>query len=147
MDKLIWIIVALIAGAILPLQAGLNSKLARTIDNPVYASLISFIIGTLSMTIYVIGTRQTIVLSNLKNVSWYTWIGGVLGAFYVTTIVYLFPKLGPGLTFGLIVAGQMGLTIYLEHFNVLVSNPHPINFMRLFGMLLIVIGVIIVQKF
>jgi transporter family-2 protein len=55
--------------------------------------------------------------------------------------------LGPGLTFALIVAGQMLFTVVLEHFNVLVAQPHPMNFPRLIGVLLVIAGAIIIRKY
>jgi len=45
MNKLIWTILALLAGAFLPIQAALNSKLGRAINSPVYPSAISFVVG------------------------------------------------------------------------------------------------------
>ena len=70
-----------------------------------------------------------------------------MGAFYVTVVILAYPHLGPSLTFGLIVAGQMIISAVMEHFNVLVANPTPINLYKIIGLALIVVGVIIVRKF
>jgi len=53
----------------------------------------------------------------------------------------------PGLTFGLVVAGQMLLSLVLEHFNILVAQQSPINAMKVLGMALVVVGVIIIRKY
>ena len=45
--KLLWYFIAFVAGSFLPIQAGLNSNLGKAITSPVYASMISFIIGVL----------------------------------------------------------------------------------------------------
>lgn len=147
MDKLLWILLALLSGAFLPVQAGINAKLGRAAASPVYASLISFIVGTIGLLAYILLTRQTVSLSGLREAPSYTWIGGLLGAFYVTVIILAFPKLGPGLTFGLIVAGQMLVSVILEHNNVLVAQQNPINLMKLLGIALIVTGVVIIRKY
>jgi transporter family-2 protein len=147
MTKFIWIILALVSGAFLPLQAALNTKLGKTVGSPLHASLISFLIGSAGLALYILLTRQTASLTALKSAPVYVWIGGLLGACYVTAIILLFPKLGPGLTFGLVVAGQMTLAAFLEHFNILVSQPHPISFIRIVGILLIIVGVILVRFF
>jgi len=147
MTKFIWIILALVSGAILPLQAALNTKLGKTVGSPLHAALISFLIGSAGLVLYVLLTRQTASLTGLKSAPLYVWIGGLLGACYVTATILLFPKLGPGLTFGLVVAGQMILAAFLEHFNILVSQPHPISFIRIAGILLIIAGVILVRLF
>jgi transporter family-2 protein len=147
MNKVIWIIMAFLSGAFLPIQAGLNVKLGKAGASPVYASLISFIIGAAALALYVILTRETFSFAGLKTAPLYSWVGGILGAFYVTVIILSFPKLGPGLTFGLVVAGQMFISVLLEHFNILVAKPHPINYMRIIGILLVVAGVLIIRKF
>jgi transporter family-2 protein len=74
-------------------------------------------------------------------------LGGLLGAFYVTIIVLAFPRLGPALTFGLVVAGQMIMSLLLDHFNILVAQAQPINWWKLFGVALIISGVIVIRKF
>jgi transporter family-2 protein len=147
MDKLIWIIIALLSGAVLPIQAGLNARLGTATQNPVYASAISFVVGTIALIAYILVTRQTISLSGAKELPFYIWLGGLLGAFYVTAIVLLFPKLGPGLTFGLVVAGQMIVSILLDHYNILVTQQTPISYMKVLGIVLIVAGVVIIRKF
>ena len=147
MSKLIWILLALLSGAFLPIQGGLNTKLGKAVANPVYASMFSFVIGALALISYIIVTRQTISWAGIKDAPNYIWLGGLLGAFYVTIIVLAFPILGPGLTFGLVVAGQMIVSVLLEHFNILVAQQNPISFMKVIGIVLVVAGVIIIRKF
>jgi transporter family-2 protein len=147
MNKLTWIVLTLLAGALLPIQAGLNAKLGKAAASPSYAALISFLVGTLGLIIYILVTGQTLSWTGLKNAPVYTWFGGLLGAFYITVMVLAFPQLGPGLTFGLIVAGQMLVSVLLDHYNVLVSQPNPVSYMRILGVLLVVTGVIIIRKY
>ena len=145
--KITWYIIALISGAFLPIQAGLNSRLGRAIDNPVYASMISFVVGAATVGFYILLTKQPVSWAGIKSAPANVWLGGALGAFYVTAIILSFPRIGPALTFGLLVAGQMIISVLLDHFNVLVTQHHPLNWWRIFGITLIVIGVVIVRKF
>jgi transporter family-2 protein len=147
MDKIIWILMVAIAGALLPVQAGLNAKMGKEIASPVWASLISFVVGAIALMIYVAATKNSFQLSGFKTVPAYTWVAGALGAFYVTVVVLAFPRLGPALTFGLIVAGQLLISLFLDHFNILVHQQHSINIYRIIGMLLIVGGVVLIRKF
>ena len=147
MGKVIWIVLTLVAGAFLPIQAGLNTRLGKAIASPVYASLISFFVGLVGLLIYILITRQTVSFSGIKDSPGYIWIGGLLGAFYITVIIFAFPVLGPGVTFGLIVAGQMVVSILLAHFNILVVHQSSISFLKIFGVLLIVAGVIIIRRY
>jgi transporter family-2 protein len=147
MDKLIWIFLTLLAGAFLPIQAGLNARLGKAADSPVYAAMFSFLVGALGLILYILLTRQTISWAGVRAAPLSLWAGGLLGAFYVTVIVLAFPRLGPGLTFGLVVAGQMVISLMLEHFNILVANPSPINYMKVLGIALIIAGVVILRRF
>lgn len=147
MNKIIWVALALLSGAFLPIQAGLNSKLGKTLESPVYAALFSFVVGTVALLAYVLVTRQSLSWAGVKEAPNYIWLGGLLGAFYITVIILAFPVLGPGLTFGLIVAGQMVTSILLEHFNILVAQQNPFSYMKLLGITLVVAGVIIIRKY
>lgn len=147
MDKIIWIIAVIISGAILPVQAGLNAKMGKAIESPVMAALVSFSVGTIALLIYAGLTKSTFQADGLKNVPWYTWLAGAIGAFYVTVVLLAFPKLGPALTFGLIVGGQLLISLFLDHFNILVAQQHSINVYRVLGMILIVAGVVMIRKY
>lgn len=147
MNKIIWIALAFLSGAFLPIQAGLNAKLGKAAESPVYASILSFLIGTLGLITYILLTKQSVSWAGVREAPAHVWLGGLLGAFYVTVIILAFPKLGPGLTFGLVVAGQMIISILLEHFNILVAQQNSISLMKLLGVLLVVAGVIIIRKF
>jgi len=145
--KPIWIIVALLAGSFLPIQAGLNARLGKAIESPIQASLVSFIVGGLALLSYILIARQQVSLVGLKSAPVYLYVGGVLGAFTITGIVLAFPKIGPAMTFGLVVTGQMVISVLLDQFNILVSQQQSINTWKVFGIALIVTGVIVIRKF
>ena len=147
MTKLVWILLVLIAGSLLPIQAGLNARVGKEIQNPVWASLFSFLVGLIVMIGYVLITNQKMNVAGVSNIPVTYWAAGVMGAFYVTVIVMAFPKIGAGLTFGLIIAGQLTVSLLLDHFKLLVQEQHSINIYRAIGLLLIVSGVIILRKF
>lgn len=145
--KITWMIIALLSGAFLPIQAGLNTRLGKAVESPVHASLISFVVGALAVLLYSLLTKQPVTWTGLRTAPAYVWAGGLLGAFYVTSIILAFPRIGPALTFGIVVAGQMFMSVLLDHFNILVAQPHPVNVWKLLGIALIVTGVVIIRKF
>jgi transporter family-2 protein len=137
MGKLIWIVVAFFAGAFI----------GKQVKSPMHASLFSFTIGTVLLLSYVLVTRQTISWEGVKSAPWYAWLGGLIGAYCLTAILLTMPKLGPGLTMGLLVAGQMIISVLLEHYGILVGQQHPISFLRVLGVVLIVGGVVLIRVF
>jgi len=125
----------------------MNARLGKAVESPVHASMFSFVVGAVGLVAYILGTRQTVSWSGVKEAPGYVWLGGLLGAFYVTTIILAFPKLGPGLTFGLVVAGQMIMSVLLEHNNILVAQQNPISWMKIVGIALVIAGVAIIRKY
>ena len=146
--KVAWVLLVFICGALLPLQAGLNTRLGKSIDSPIYASLFSCMVGALVVGCYLLFAKQSFSWNGLKSASPYSWLGGgVLGAVYITATMLALPRIGMALTFGLVVAGQVLMAVLLDHLNVLVAEQHSINIWRLMGISLIIAGVVIVRKF
>jgi len=144
----ILILLAVVAGAMAPLQAATNNRLAIVVDSPVLSALVSFVIGTLTLLIYIVASGTP--LSNLglmKEAPPVAWIGGVLGAIFVTVTVLLLPKLGVAMTFSLVIAGQMLITLVIDHFGLLGVPVKEISLARILGVLLIVAGTILIRKF
>lgn len=143
-----YVIVAIIAGALLPVQAGLNAKMGKAVGDPIFAALISFVIGSIGLIVYGLFTKMDFSqISNAGSVDWTVWIAGLLGAFYVSAIIILVPKIGAALTFGLIVTGQLGISLTLDHFGLLGLPVHIINWQRIVGILFIVGGVLLIRNF
>jgi bacterial/archaeal transporter family-2 protein len=147
MKDIFWIVLTLAAGCFLPIQAGLNTRLGKVTGNAVYAALVSFAVGAVALIIYIIVTRQQGSLTGAKTAPFIDWMGGIIGAFYVTVTILAFPKIGPAMMFGLVVAGQMIMSVVLDHTNTLVAAQHSFNLYRLLGIALIIGGVVILRKF
>jgi len=146
MNKIFWVLLAFMAGAVLPIQAGLNAKLGKAGSSAIHASMISFAIGLLGLILYILITQQNVSIAGLKATPIHVWLGGVFGAFYVSVVILAFPHLGPGLTFGLIIAGQLIISLLLEHFNILVAQASSLNIYKIAGAALIILGVVIIKK-
>ena len=132
----------------MPTQAATNNRMAEAVGSPVMAALISFFVGTIALFVYAIGTGSTITsLAAARNAPPVAWAGGLLGAFFVTATVALLPRLGVAMTFSVIIAGQMVVTLVIDHFGLLGVPVKEISFARIAGMLLITAGVILIRKF
>jgi bacterial/archaeal transporter family-2 protein len=145
--QLIWYLMALLAGVALTLQAALNAKMGRAVASPVIAAMLSFVVGTLALLGYLLAQRTPLTqLRGAAQADYYVWLAGVLGAFYVASVVVLTPRFGPALTFGLVVAGQLGVSLLLEHFGWLGLPLHPLSWLRLAGLLLILTGIWLIRQ-
>jgi transporter family-2 protein len=86
-------------------------------------------------------------LANIKDAPPVAWLGGLLGAFFVATAVILAPRIGVAMTFSLIVAGQMLITLVLDHFGFLGLPVKEISLARIGGALLVIAGVVVIRRF
>lgn len=141
------LLMAFLAGMVLPVQFAVNTQLRNAIGSPFTASAISFLVGTLALSLLVILMKQPIMWKQALSSPAWIWIGGLIGAFYVFATVILMPKLGAGTTVAWILAGQVIASIIIDHFGLFYVTTHAISFERIIGALLIIIGVILVQKF
>ena len=143
-----FIILAVLAGMMMPTQAAVNNKLAGAVGSPILAAFISFLVGTIALFLYI--AASGIPFGNLfsaKDASIVAWTGGLLGAFFVAATVTLVPRLGVALTFSLLIAGQMLVTLVIDHFGLLGVPVKEANLPRLLGITFITIGVILIRKF
>lgn len=147
--EIIYLLLAVAAGATAPIQAGINGQLKGSwAGDPVLASLVSFLVGTVTLIAYILATRVPVPpLSTMGQAQWWHWSGGVLGAFFVTMTILLAYRLGGTTLFALVVAGQLAASLALDHFGLLGYPVHPISLPRLAGVALLVAGVVLIRKF
>ena len=143
-----FIILAILAGMAMPTQAVINSKLADSTGNPILAAFISFAVGTVALFLYILLTGIPLSdLATAKNAPPVAWIGGFLGAFFVSVMATIVPRTGVALTFSIAIAGQMLITLLIDHFGWLGVAEKPINLMRVLGAVLITGGVVLIRRF
>ena len=144
----LYLLIALLAGAMMPTQAATNNKMAAFVESPVLAAFISFFVGTVALLAYLLLTGIPLAnIAGAREAPAIAWVGGLLGAFFVAASVALVPKLGVALTFSLIIAGQMIVTLVIDHFGLLGVDVRPVNWARIAGILLITGGVVLIRRF
>ena len=147
-SQLIYILFAILAGAVLPLQAGLNVQLGKSVQQPIFAAFASFLIGTIGLFIYLLIIKFDFTsIPQTKNASFWVWAAGILGAFYVAAVIVLAPKLGTALTFSLVVAGQMIISIIFDNYGLFGLPVKQINWQRLLGVAFLITGVLLIRRF
>jgi transporter family-2 protein len=143
----IFLLLALLAGAALPVQFAVNSELRGAVGGPVTAAAISFLVGTLALAAAVVIARQeTPTLGGATQAPWWAWTGGLLGAFLVAASIILTPRLGAATTVTLVIAGQILTSIVLDHFGLLNLPVHVVTFPRIGGAVIMMIGVVLVLR-
>ena len=143
-----YLLLALAAGAMLPFQAGINAELAHWVNSPFRAAFVSFLVGTLVLLVVAALVFKPLPSwTRLGDAPWWVWLGGALGAIYVTGAIISAPKLGAATLVALVVAGQALASLAVDHFGWVGFEENPISVGRIGGMLLIAAGVVLVRIF
>ncbi|MBD0289809.1 MAG: DMT family transporter [Thermoleophilia bacterium] len=142
------LVLALAAGAVLPLQAGINAELARWIGGAPRAAFVSFLVGALALVLVSLAaTRGLLASDRVGAAPWWVWVGGLLGAFYVLGAIVAAPRVGAVVLVAAVVAGQALASLVLDHFGWAGFTPHAISPGRVVGMVLVGVGVALVRVF
>jgi transporter family-2 protein len=143
-----YVLLAIVAGAILPIQLGVNSTLRHAIGSPIVAALISFAVGTACLLAYALATRaEWPTAQMLGRLPPWAWVGGALGAVYVATAILVAPKLGAANVVSLTIAAQLFASLLLDHYGLIGFAQHGINTARVIGALLLVAGTVMIVKY
>jgi bacterial/archaeal transporter family-2 protein len=137
-----------LAGAMLPVQFGINAQLADWVGSPLRATLVSFGVGTVALlAATLVFVRGWPGGERLGEAPWWVWLGGLLGAFYVLGSVVTAPKLGAATLVAVILAGQAVASLLVDHFGWVGFEENPVTPGRLVGMALVAVGVALVRAF
>ncbi|WP_394995980.1 DMT family transporter [Emticicia sp.] len=145
--NIILYILAFLCGVTNSTQSGVNAELRKSINNPIFAAIISFSTGLLGLILITPFFKESVpTLTTLKSLEWWKLTGGILGAFFVTTVILSVQKIGSANMIALIVAGQLLTAMLFDHFGILGFKLHQISGWRIAGGLLIVVGVYLIVK-
>jgi transporter family-2 protein len=137
---------AAMAGVLVGLQAPVNSRLGKSVGS-VQAATFSFVVGTVALalvaTIFYGGLGS--FSQAVKAPAW-AWIGGLLGAVYVTVAIVTVRTLGvSGLT-ALVICGQLAAAVVIDRFGLLGIAKQSLGAARIVGLVLLVVGALLVVR-
>jgi transporter family-2 protein len=147
METFLLVLLGLLAGAGIPVQASLNSALRHHLGRPEWATLANFGVGFMAMALVLAVQRVPLpAAGRVAAAPWWTWTGGALGAFFVFATVVLTPKLGVASSLAVILAGQLVSSLLLDQAGVLGLATRQITPGRLAGVALLAAGAFLVQR-
>jgi bacterial/archaeal transporter family-2 protein len=144
-ERTIYLLAALAGGAVLPVQVALNTLLRRYVGEPMQVTFISYVAGALASLVICFLARYPLPAAAVLNqTSWWMWIGGCLGTFYVWSTIFATPKIGAALALALTIAGQMIAALFLDHYGAVGLTRYAASPTRIAGVVLVVLGVSLV---
>ena len=137
---------AVLAGALVALQAPTNAMLARAVGSPVNAAFVSFGVGfvALALAAFALGVRPN--GEAVRGLPWYAWTGGLYGAVFVAIAAFAAPRIGVTLFLTAAIAGQLAIALILDRVGAFGVPVQEISWTRIAGVLLVLAGAWLVQQ-
>jgi transporter family-2 protein len=144
----VWLmVIAVVIGAGLSVQVGLNAQVRHYLGDPGLAALGNFLVGTVAIVIYLLLMRTSWpTAAAVRAVPPVNWLGGLFGATYVAAAAFLAPRLGSAPLLALLIGGQLLMSLVLDHFGWIGFAPHEMSVWRALGAALLVAGVVLIVR-
>lgn len=147
-NQLLFILLSLLAGAMIPFQSAMNAQLGKSLQSPYYSALTVFVVAFIGLAIYILAARySTPSGSQFAAAPKWSYLGGIFGGTYILLIVICAPKLGIGNVTVVVLLGQIIAAVFIDQFGLLNAMVHRITWQRLLGVALMIAGVYLVRKF
>ncbi|GAB3204006.1 transporter family-2 protein [Pontibacter aydingkolensis] len=143
-----WIILLpILAGVAVATQTAINGQLRVIVGSPLVAALISFSVGTLVLITLVLVTRQEIpAISQLSGTAWYKYMGGLLGVFFITSVIVSVQRMSVANLLALVVTGQLVTALLFDHFGALGVKQSSLTLTRALGAIALILGAYLINK-
>jgi bacterial/archaeal transporter family-2 protein len=147
LETLFLALLAMAMGTLFPIQAAANSQLGRLLGGPVAATTVSFTVGLLVLVVINAAVfRQFPRLSDvLAAPLWLLFIGGAIGAAFLSANVYIAPKLGAAATLCFVIAGQIASALLIDRLGLFAFDVRHLSLGRVAGALLVLAGAMLVR--
>lgn len=142
-----YIFVAVLAGAMLPLQGSLNARLGRALGSAFWAAGVSAALTALLLVAAgVLVTRSLPKTEGLTALPLWAWLGGVCGFFIMAGITLAAPRLGAAGMVAFVVAGQVVFSMIIDRFGLFGMTPQPISPQLLIAAGLFLSGAVLITR-
>jgi bacterial/archaeal transporter family-2 protein len=147
MNNQLLIILTLITGALIPIQAAANAACSKATGNPILAAFITLSTGLIAIILYMVISKTPLPeIATLKSVHPINFTAGLIVAIYLIIITFITPRLGVGSSIGLIITGQIIGAITIDHYGFFNTMIRTVDFKRVLGTLFMIIGIYLVMK-
>ena len=143
------LVLALVAGTLVGMQAPINTRLGRSTGG-VQAATISFLVGTVALVLVLaIASGDAGGFGGFAHVGrapWWAFLGGLLGASYVTVAIFAVRTLGASGLTAAVIGGQLAISVAIDRFGLLGVARQAIGWQRIAGLVLLAAGVALVVR-
>lgn len=148
MTLFIPILLSLLAGFAVPLQAGTNARLGQLLGHPLWATGVSLLISLLALALILIFIKvpRPNLVAALQNGPWWIWMGGIAGVFYITTALLIAPRLGTLNFIMAVIVGQLAISLIIDRFGLVGLPQREVSLKKLVGVAIVIVGFLITTR-
>lgn len=137
-------VIMLLTGLGIPIMAALNGGLGNRLQSPALAASILFSVSFLIASTYLLATEGLPSKIFLADTPWYFYFGGFFVAFYVLSITWVAPRFGVSNAVSFVLLGQLISMSIIDHFGLMGAQQFTLTWQRVFGLVLMGVGVLMV---
>jgi transporter family-2 protein len=140
------LLLAVIAGAVVPFQSAINANLGRGLGHPLWATLASLLVSILVLLPIMLAMRIPLPsVAFISKAPLWMWAGGAFGVCFISLALVLLPKLGASGFMALALAGQVVASLVLDHFGWFGLVQRQVSLPRVLGVVMLMAGVVLIQ--
>jgi transporter family-2 protein len=141
---LVLLLSAVLVGTLMPLQAVINAQLGRELASPIASAFISFLGGTVILGLITLFFPTK--WERLTSLPLWMFVGGLLGAVFVAAALILVPRIGATALMATFMAGQLIMSLAMDHYGWFGLATRPLDLLRLCGVLCVVAGIVLMTR-
>jgi transporter family-2 protein len=146
MNYLRYALWAALSGAFIPVMGVLNTRLGRSLGDPVHASVVLFAVALVaSVATSLAMTRGLPSPAGLMTAPLITLFGGLIVVFYVVSITFLIPRFGVANSIMFVVVAQIVTSAAIDQFGLFGAAVRPVGWLKAGGLVLLIAGLTITQ--
>jgi bacterial/archaeal transporter family-2 protein len=145
--RIVLLILVALGGVGLTLQMAWNSRLRAGTGSAILTTIISIVVTLISLAlVWASGATSRGSVPAFNSLPKWAWFGGVFAGYYLVASLIAIPRLGVAVVFSLVIAGQMLGALLLDSTGAFGVNQISLNPGRILGAVLLLVGVILIQK-
>lgn len=139
---MIGFLIAILSGALMSVQGVFNTQVTKTSGMWLASAFVQFTALIVCVAAWLIKERTPVTSLFLVQPK-YMLLGGVIGAFITVTVIKAMEMLGPAKAVMFIVISQLIIAYVIELFGMFGVEKTPLEWRKVIGMVIAIIGVIL----
>ena len=143
MSRGLAVLMGVLAGCLVGMQAPVNARLGKTVGS-VQAATFSFLVGSALLIVIAAFVNGGLgALGSAGRAPWWALVGGLLGAVYVTVALIAVRTLGASGLTAVVITGQLAISVVVDRLGLFGLAKQHIDASRIVGLVLLVAGAVL----